>query len=255
MDVDKLYDDGIAKHYDGGADRGLFAGSRGVASRQIEAHGAGARVERILDFALGTGESLVAIAGQFPRAAKLGIDLSEKMIEIARRKVDVTAFRGDSRNAAAFVAPGSIDLGLMHFLLGYVEATEALAAAAACLRAGGLFSLVTSTFESFQKLHLVAQGFVSEEFIRSGIHTPEGSAHVRALVEAAGFDVLALDVDRRTLSFRDFDDLYEFGTRSGLFASSFAALTAEQIAFMRAAKEFFPFEDEYQATVVLARKR
>jgi SAM-dependent methyltransferase len=255
VDVRRLYDEKIAQHYDSGADRGILAATRRLAAEQIERRGKDVSVERILDLALGTGESLLALGALFPGAKRVGIDVSERMIEIAKAKLEVTALHGDVREARRFVEAGSFDLVLMHFLLGMVEPDRALAAAAHALRPSGLFSVVTSTYESFPKLHFIAKSFVSEEFIRGGIHTPESTAEVLAILEGSGFEPIETEVHARPVVFSDFQDLYDFSARTGFFADSFAALTKEQLEVMRAATEFFPLEDEFRGTVVLARRQ
>src|SRR5262249_52411742 len=150
------------------------------------------------------GESLLALGEHFPGAKRVGIDISERMIEIAKSKLDVTAHHGDARETHRFVEAGSFDLVLMHYLLGYIEAERALEAALHALRPSGLFSVVTSTFESFQKLHFIARSFVSEEFIRNGIHTPESTAELVAILERNGFETLESEIHSQSLVFSDF---------------------------------------------------
>jgi ubiquinone/menaquinone biosynthesis C-methylase UbiE len=252
-DVGRLYDT-IAADYERGADRGVFAGTRALTVKQLAMHSREASVSRILDLALGTGESLLAVRDLFPRASLLGIDLSENMIALARRKLDVTAIHDDARSVGRHVEPGSIDLLLMHFLLGAVDPDLVLGEARTCLRADGLFSVATSTYESFQKLNLLSRSFMPEEMVRA-FHTPESADATAALLERTGFEVLDLRVHKQTVVFSDFEALYDFGMGSGLFTQILSALSEEQLGLMRAATEFFPLEDEFQGTAVLARRR
>lgn len=55
---------------------------------------AGFRPARILDMATGTGDLAVALARRIPGAAVTGVDLSEKMLAVARRKVEERGLSG-----------------------------------------------------------------------------------------------------------------------------------------------------------------
>jgi len=79
--------DSIAGHYDlmnTAMSFGLHRHWRDVALRMIQA---GDRPRKILDVATGTGDVAIRLHEIFPDAGITGIDLSEGMLEVARRKI------------------------------------------------------------------------------------------------------------------------------------------------------------------------
>lgn len=72
----------------------------------------------ILDLCCGTGLSTSAIARTYPRATITGLDASEGMLAIARKKPDLAAVRfvhGDAMDPAASDVPGPFDGILMAY--------------------------------------------------------------------------------------------------------------------------------------------
>lgn len=57
-------------------------------------HSVGDTGERLLDVATGTGDVAIDLRRLFPRAAVTGIDLSEGMMQVARRKVHIAGLQG-----------------------------------------------------------------------------------------------------------------------------------------------------------------
>ena len=63
---------------------GMHRRWRDKALRRLKASGSGAK--RVIDLATGTGDVAFALSRLFPEAEVTGVDLSEKMLEVARKK-------------------------------------------------------------------------------------------------------------------------------------------------------------------------
>lgn len=102
---------------------------------------------RILEVGCGTGRNLVALARRFPRATITGVDLSEAMLAIARRKVATygSRIRLVAGPYAAPLDPGrGYDLVLCSYALTMFNPgfEAAIAAVQGDLTAGGHIALV-----------------------------------------------------------------------------------------------------------------
>lgn len=83
--IEKIYDEIIASNYD--IDEfNLLSKSRAVTISQIKKYCLESNINNILDFSVGTGEALIDCKNIFPEANLYGIDISQKMINIAKKK-------------------------------------------------------------------------------------------------------------------------------------------------------------------------
>lgn len=107
---------------------------------------------RLLDIACGTGGQALYLSKYFDVT---GVDLSEGMIEIARKKVPEAVFAAGDMRALDVEGPFDIAVNLygsIGFVSGIEELFAACESAADCLRTGGLFLLTPwGTRESFQE--------------------------------------------------------------------------------------------------------
>jgi ubiquinone/menaquinone biosynthesis C-methylase UbiE len=98
---------------------------------------------RVLDAGCGTGYLTAQL--QAKGAAVVGVDLSERMIEIARTRHPKVDFQVDSVSGLASVADGSIDLIVSNYvLMDTPDLGEALQSFARVLRPGGAAVVVFS---------------------------------------------------------------------------------------------------------------
>lgn len=251
MDIGQLYDQTIATHYDQDA-YGLLAGGRGLAFQQLDAHANG--MTDVLDLAAGTGESLVAVRKRWPASRLSGIDVSKKMLDIARAKLAFRAIHDDVANAGRHVPTDSVDAILMHYLTTFVNGATVVAETAKLLRPGGCYSIVSTTFEAFPRLFQIGLKLLSEEAIRQMAPAPRDMAEVASYMSRAGLEVVAMGEFKKTLEFSDFATFYEFGLNSGFFTHIFTQCEPEDLASFARMDGVFPLVDEYRASVVLARK-
>jgi S-adenosylmethionine-diacylgycerolhomoserine-N-methlytransferase len=101
---------------------------------------------RILEIGCGTGHNLARLAQRFPRAHLTGVDLSDSMLAIARRKTAAFGPRVNllRRSYGSALAPGSYNLVLCSYALTMFNPghEQAIAAAYRDLAPGGYFALV-----------------------------------------------------------------------------------------------------------------
>lgn len=253
MDIGKLYDQNIAGTYD--QDQfGLLSGGRDMAFQQIKTHVSQQSVNDVLDLAVGTGKSLLEVKKLFPEGNLHGIDLSSEMLEIAKTKLPFNAIHDDVANTCNHFSPASADLILMHFLTTFIDGNEVVQDTSKLLRSGGYYSIVSSTYEAFPRLYQLAGMVVSEDFIKQANPSPQDTETVAKFLTNAGMDVIAIDTFTKTIKFSDFNEFYQFGMNSGFFTHILAHFNSEQIAGFGQLENIFPVEDQYKASVVLARK-
>src|SRR4051812_20765018 len=157
MDYGKLYDDQVADTYDEDA-LGLLSGVRSLAIEQISRSGV-PEAPTILDLGVGTGATLVALAAMRPHARLIGVDLSARMIDVARGKLTFEAHVDDACHADRLVPAASIDLVVAHFLTTFVDRRRLFAAACAVLRPGGRLSVVSTPSEAFRRVSSLVDKF------------------------------------------------------------------------------------------------
>jgi demethylmenaquinone methyltransferase/2-methoxy-6-polyprenyl-1,4-benzoquinol methylase len=105
-----------------------------------------AKATKIMDIATGTGDLAIALAKSIEPAHILGIDLSEEMLTVARRKVQkqglesrITLEKGDAENLA-IVESGSIDAATVAFgVRNFENLEQGLREIHRTLREGGTF--------------------------------------------------------------------------------------------------------------------
>lgn len=256
MDIARLYDEHIADHYDD--DRyGLLEGGRTLALQQLARRVAalppnGAR--RVVDLALGTGASLLGAHALLPAASLHGIDISSRMLEVARaRIVDVHAILDDAANVGRHFERGTVDVALMHFLTTYIDGRQVVADVARTLRPGGLLSIASTTWAAFPTLQTLLGHLVPPDEQRAINPAPASADVVAGFLTAAGLEVVERGEFSASVSFASFDELHHFGLHSGFFTHIIEALSDEVIDMARQIEGVFPFEDTYKAAVLLAR--
>ncbi|EUB99838.1 hypothetical protein PMI07_006119 [Rhizobium sp. CF080] len=253
MNIGELYDRSVAGTYDRD-ERGLLSGGRNLAFQQIEKFVPADDVRNVLDLAVGTGQSLVAMQRFFPRAALHGIDLSAEMLRIAETKLAFHSIRDDVANTDRHFMRNSMNLLLMHFLTTFVDGEDIVESTAKLLQPKGHYSIVSTTFEAFPRIYSLARTLFSEEFIQEKNPAPANTETIVSFCANAGLDVVSVERFTKKVSFVDFEDFYDFGMNSGFFTHVLSHLDEAQIAGLASMGGVFPLEDEYSASVVLARR-
>ena len=261
MKIEQIYDDYVAENFDNDP-FDIYQECRTISLNQIGKL-TGGKIN-IIDLASGTGEVLMSLHDLMPQASYYGIDLSKKMLDVARKKFTtknkhetITLFQDTILNVGKYVKPGSMDLVTMHFVLNYVDQKLACQAAHEILSPGGFFSVASCTHEAFEKLHAIAGSLTSPEFIRSKLSIPENDAQLRAVLEETGFEVMECEIYRKPLPFTDLDHLYHFALHSGWLADAYLTqISKEEVDhYKKMTEAFFPIEDDFQAVLLIAKKK
>jgi len=253
MDYGKLYDEHVADTYDADA-LGLLTGVRDLALAQIKGTALPASAT-IVDLGAGTGLTLAALTGRFPQSRMIAIDLSARMLEVAKKRLQLEAHVDDVHNIEQHVAPASVDLALAHFLTTFVDRPRLFRATAATLRPDGLLSVVATTGEAFRGVRhhvdrLLGQGGLTKELSPA----PDTAEALAAELRGAGFEIVASEIFRKPVVFDNFDAGLKWGKESGFFAHVVESLGMIKIALLKVlTRGMFPFHDEYVGVAILAR--
>lgn len=254
MDYGKLYDEHVADTYD--ADTlGLLTGVRSLALAQIKATALPPDAT-LVDLGAGTGLTLAALTERFPQSRMIAIDLSARMLEVAKKRLKLEAAHVDDvHNIAQHVAPASVDLALAHFLTTFVDRPKLFRATAATLRPDGLLSVVGTTREAFRGVRthvdrLLGQGGLTGELSPG----PETADTLAAELRAAGYEIVAQETFRKPVVFQSFKEGLKWGKESGFFAHVVESLGPLKIQLLSILTlGMFPFHDEYVGVAILAR--
>jgi ubiquinone/menaquinone biosynthesis C-methylase UbiE len=260
MDIAAIYDQLVADHFDEDLFQ-IYGDARSEAWEQIRAQNRGGKLE-ILDLGMGTGEWLLKLQSLFPEANCHGVELSQKMMEVARKKFAATGHRvnvihEDANHFGRHIAGDAMDLITIHFVLNYVDRPTVFSEAQRCLKEGGLFSVASSTHACFETLHGIARQFLPAEEIKAQFLIPEDLQEVERDMEKVGLRVAAKKLFRKKLVFQDFDHFYHFAMHSGWLADPvfLKHMSQDQLPFYREyGKSLFPLEDHFEAAIVLGEK-
>ena len=258
--IASIYDELVAQSYD--EDRlGILSYTQGMAMHQIR-RSLSVDLPTILDVGTGTGEALLALLHAYPHAASMvGLDVSGRMLAIAGDKLRragasrVTLVQDGAENVRTRYS-NQFDLLLSHFILNYVGLPCVAEGAARALRPGGLWSLATTTAESFPRLQQIALGFMSSLELAAQFRVPASVAKIETGLSATPFTVIERHGLSQRVRWETFDELWHFAVHSGWFAGAItASLDADDIARLRwATRHVFPLIDEARIGVLLLRR-
>jgi SAM-dependent methyltransferase len=200
-DLRALYEDRATQQY---AEPGPLPDPRidrkfGRISELVRAH---LPCEAFLDAGCGDGRYLAALAGELP-PRRAGVDISERILETARVRVDAD-FRQGNLEALPF-ADGEFDLVLCSQVIEHVlDADAAMAELVRVLRPGGTLVISTDNVRNYVTRGLNAPRTLAVRALRlRGVRgriespaTPYTRVSFRALLERAGLTVDGLETFR-----------------------------------------------------------
>ena len=252
MNYGRLYDTHVADTYDHD-ELGLLSGLRALAVAQVRAS-ALPDDAFVVDLGVGTGESLVALRDGLALGRFVGIDLSERMLEIARGKCELETVTDDALNVNQHVADGSADLVLAHFLTSFVDRTRLFRAARRSLRTGGVLSVASTTREAMGRIrHGVSLLLSDAAAVDAAAPAPPNDGTMEAELAACGFEVVASDTFTKPMSFGSFDQCVAWGMQSGFLTQAVAAIGRDRVDALRSqAVGLFPLHDEYMGVAIRA---
>ena len=264
LGIASVYDRFVAEHYDEDA-FGIIASSRALALAQMRAIHALKPGLLVCDFGVGTGECLLAIDAEHEARAMWGVDVSARMLDLARSKLqrrgrmNVTKLlESCATQVAQQLPPRGMDVAVSHFLLNYVDHANLARAVSRTVRPDGLWSIVTSQRDSFPVLADLGRTFLPAAYDPDRhCSVPTSTERFEALVESHGFELVRRDRHTCPIRFDRFDQALHFARHSGWFASDIVESVPEDvIATLRGSiAHTFPVVDEARVAVLLFRRR
>ncbi len=260
MEISQIYDQFVADHFDEDQFK-IYEDARKIALAQIEGHLTHPN-PRVLDLGMGTGEWLSKLTERFPQAQLTAVELSQKMIQIARHKLSqrnlsIEIFHKDVNEFTSKLCGHPIDLMSIHFVLNYVDRKRLIPEAYQTLDSGGLFSVASSTHGSFPFLHELAKNFLSTEQIKAQYLIPEDLEELEGDLTSVGFEIVERRLFRKPLTFTDFNHFYHFAMHSGWLADPvfLKHMTQGDLdTYREFGKSLFPLSDHFESVIVLAKK-
>jgi SAM-dependent methyltransferase len=265
--IQRQYDEVIAAHYDRDP-YAVIGRSLDRAVAQLRRQGlppaTGAPL-RALDLGMGTGAFFARLQEWTDGLEPFGIDLSAKMIDIARARIpNLTAAVDDAANLDAHFGPEPFDLISTHFVTGFVPVEVLAPKIHARLAPGGCWSLVGGTTAGFPALQAVARGRVGR-WLYGGptpaaadvVCNPAGRDEVVRTLTAHGFAVRACETFAPAFHFQDLDAFLAFAYYGGWLTPLVEGLGLHKAGWLtRAALNtfVFPVRDHHSIEIVLAQK-
>jgi SAM-dependent methyltransferase len=266
--IQRQYDEVIAPHYDRDP-QSVIRPSLDRATAQIQSQElfrAGGPL-RVLDLGIGTGlflAKLKALAGE--RLQPFGLDLSEKMIEIASQRIpDLVSAVGDAADFAHHFPGQSFDVICTHFITGFVPMRVLAPLIWERLEEGGFWSLVGGTKAGFPALQAKANGKLVRRLyggkkldVDDIVCNPAGRDEVVRTLEENGFAVRACETFEPPLTFRNLNQFMDFAYRGGWLTPFVETVGLHKAGLMTRLMMnwfFFPVKDHHSIEIVLAQKK
>jgi SAM-dependent methyltransferase len=266
--IQRQYDEVIAPHYDHDP-QSVTSDSldRAVAQvlRRLKATANGTPL-RVFDVGMGTGLFLQKLrAGAGRSIQPFGLDLSEKMIDVARAKIpDLTAVVDTAENLDAHFPLESFDLISTHFITGFVPAGVLAPKIWERLEDGGYWSLIGGTRQGFPLLQKKANARIlrwmfggKKLAVDDLVCNPADGAELVQTLERNGFVIRECETFRPEIHFANLNEFLEFAYYGGWLTPFVEALGLHQArAMLRLVLNtfVFPMKDHHCIEVVLAQK-
>jgi SAM-dependent methyltransferase len=266
--IQRQYDEVIASHYDQDP-KSVIGDSLDRALAQLRKQhflGAGAAPLRVLDLGVGTGRFLQKLRAHAGRPVQpFGLDLSNKMIDIARARIpDLAAV---VENAAGFdgqFPDEAFDLIATHFITGFVPMAVLAPKIRDRLAVGGYWSFIGGTRAGFPELQRRANSralnwlFGGKPLpVDNLVCNPADGAEVLRTLEANGFAIRQAESFTPELQFADLDRFLEFAYWGGWltpFVEELGLHRAPPLVRVLLNLFVFPVRDHHAIEIVLAQK-
>jgi ubiquinone/menaquinone biosynthesis C-methylase UbiE len=266
--IQRQYNDIIAPHYDEDP-QSVTSDTldRAVAQlRRRQPAGANGMPFKVFDVGMGTGLFLAKLKAAMGCSIEpFGLDLSAKMIEVARTKIrDLTAVVDNADNLDAHFLHESFDLIATHFITGFVPATVLAPKIWDRLAEGGCWSLIGGTKQGFPALQTKANSrFLrwmlggKELDVDHMVCNPADRAELVQTLERHGFVIRECETFRPEIRFANLNEFLDFAYYGGWLTPFVEALGLHEArAMVRLVLNtfVFPINDHHCIEVVLAQK-
>ena len=267
--IQRQYDEVIAPHYDFDP-QSVIGDSLERAIEQIqrqERDGADDGPMNVLDLGVGTGRFLEELRSHSSRHFRpYGLDISQKMIEVARRRIpDLMPAVDDAANLEDHFQSLSFDLICTHFLTGFVPLAVLAPKVWSKLECGGIWSFVGGTKAGFPEMQRKAAALPLKRWLFGGsklevddhVCNPTDQDEVTRILERYGFTVCESETFCPNLHFTNFNNFMEFAYYGGWLTPFLEALGLHKKGWMIRTllnTFFFPAKDHHKIVIALARK-
>jgi ubiquinone/menaquinone biosynthesis C-methylase UbiE len=272
MTVKGMYNK-ISSHY-AMADRfGSISQSHAAAISQIQSFKSELKDNaRVLDLGVGDGSFLEKLKIVLPDANMTAIDLSASMLALAKEKLAMTAIECSATEADKYLPAHSQDLILAHFINAYIPINDLFMQADHLSRANGLFSMITTTYDSFPTAQKQLAEFIAEDNFVSSVVGHYYKNIVRNTTVAAGqdellntfkthqFEILSHQRLEIPIELHNVEELANFGIEGTWFLNSLSVRMLPKNFLLNRLKRLFnkiftfPYHDKHIIDIVLAKK-
>ncbi|HEY7309039.1 MAG TPA: class I SAM-dependent methyltransferase [Gemmataceae bacterium] len=267
--IQRQYDEVIAPRYDFDP-HSVIGDSLERALEQIQRLALDAGDEgpmNVLDLGVGTGRFLEQLrAHSVRRIHPYGLDLSQKMIDVACRRIpDLTPSVDDVSNLENHFQLLSFDMICTHFITGFVPLGVLAPKVWGKLVGGGIWSFVGGTKAGFPNLQRKAKVVPQKKWLFGSstlkvdehICNPADQNDVVRTLETNGFEVCECETFCPNLHFANFNDFMEFAYYGGWLTPFLEVLGLHKAGWMIRAflnAFFFPIQDYHKIVIALSRK-
>jgi SAM-dependent methyltransferase len=266
--IQRQYDEVIAAHYDRDP-QSVLGGSLERAMAQMRRQPSpptNGKPLKVLDVGMGTGRFLQKFISESHRFVEpFGLDLSEKMIDVARARLpNLQAVVADAETLDLHFPDQSFDLIATHFVTGFVPAAVLAPKIWHKLAPGGCWSLVGGTKQGFPNLQKKARSrilqwmFGHRHFeLEDLVCNPTDQAEVAQTLQDHGFAIREAETFRPELYFPNLNGFLEFAYYGGWltpFVESLGLHRAKPMLRLVLNTFVFPLKDNHSIAVVLAQK-
>jgi len=265
--IQRQYDEVIAANYD---DDPQFVTNRALnrALTHVEQEAilsAELPTMSVFDVGMGTGlfsDKLLKKSGR--EIIPFGLDMSEKMIEIAKSRIpQLQAVIDDAANIDRHYSEESFDLICTHFITGFVPIDHLAPRIWSKLKPGGYWSFVgavTSAYPELQRkassplIRILNRGRKAEQ---ERLITPNDCAAVTNCFEKYSFETCSIELFEPELVFNDFEEFMDYAYRGGWLTPFVEHLGLQKVRPLTKkllTALLFPIRDRHRIAIGLARR-
>ena len=265
--IQRQYDDVIAQHYDLDSQQVTSSAlDRAIGDLDfVDLLAGGQPPLPVLDLGMGTGIFLEKLIGHGSREIlPYGLDLSENMADIAKRKIPaLQSVVDDAANFDEHFPGTSFGLICTHFITGFVPVEHLAPLIFDRLAPGGYWSFIGSSKLAYPRLRHHANNKVLQlAFGGRNINTddllcPTDENYLRTHLIESGFEIASSDTIEPPLEFPDFDEFMDFAYTGGWLTPFVEDLGLQNLSRPVKAmlnKFVFPMSDHHHVLLALARK-
>ena len=231
---------------------------------QVQRHKA-KEVVQVLDLGVGTGRFLEMLRTAGLTIEPHGLDISQKMIDIAMTRIpDLVSAVDDAANVAEHFEGTAFDLIGTHFITGFVPLAVLAPKVHNRLAEGGFWSFVGGTRGGFPGLQKKATSAPCKWFLGTHaldvgefVFNPTDQDEVVSVLRDQGFEVCACETHRPPVRFRNYREFMDFAYYGGWltpFIEAFGLHKAKPLTRGLMNSLLFPVQDHHSIVIALARK-